>query len=295
MTLRTATMLAALAVLSAPTLSAGQRSARERDVIVSATLSSGAPALNLTATDFVVREDRLAREVIRVSPAPAPSHVMLLVDDSQASQASIPFLRTGLTAFINKLSAMQPAPQFGVMTFGERPTKRADFSAAPGQALDAVSKLFAIAGTGSYFLQTLNDSCKEFKKHNATSPIIVAFVAESGPEFSNETHDQISAALHAANASLWVVSLSIAEQPNRTPEDHERARVLGGLTGDSGGMTRTVISTQSIDPAFSTMAAVLSSRYQVTYGRPEQTIPPSTVVVTSKRSDVRLTSSRWPR
>jgi len=295
MPLRTAAILTAVAALSVSTLTAGQRSARERDVIVSATLSTGAPALNLGPTDFVVREDRLSREVIRVNPAPPPSHVMLLVDDSQASQASVPFLRTGLTAFINKMTAGQTASQFGLMTFGERPTKRADLSASPAPALDAASKLFAIGGTGSYFLQAIGDSCKEFKKHGATSPIIVAFVAESGPEFSNETHDQISDALHAANASLWVISLSIADQPDRSPEEHERARVLGGVTGDSGGMTRTVISTQSIDPAFGSLAAVLMSRYQVTYGRPEQTIPPSTVVVTSKRSDVRLTSSRWPR
>jgi hypothetical protein len=196
---------------------------------------------------------------------------------------------------IKKMAATQPAPQFGLTTFGERPTKQADFSPAPGPALDAASKLFAIAGTGSYFLQAIGDTCKEFKKRGATSPIIVAFVAESGPEFSNESHEQISEALRGANASLWVITLSIADQPDRTTEEHERAQVLGGVTGDSGGMTRTVISTQSIDPAFSSLAAVLTSRYLVTYARPEQTIPPSTVVVTSKRTDVRLTSSRWPR
>jgi len=99
----------------------------------------------------------------------------------------------------------------------------------------------------------------------------------------------------APTQSLWVVDLAIADQPDRTTEEHERAQVLGAVTLDSGGLTRTVISTQSIDPAFTSMAAVLTSRYLVTYARPEQTIPPSTVVVTSKRSDVRLTSSRWPR
>jgi len=220
---------------------------------------------------------------------------MVLIDDSHASQASIPFLRSGVTTLIKKMAAMQPAPQFGLMTFGDRPTKRAELSPAAGPALDAAEKLFAIAGTGSYFLQAIGETCKELKKRSAVNPIIVAFVAESGPEFSNESHEQISEALRSVGASLWVVDLSIADQPDRTTEEHERAQVLGAVTLDSGGLTRTVISTQSIDPAFSSLAAVLTSRYLVTYARPEQTIPPSTVVVTTKRSDVRLTSSRWPR
>ena len=295
MTLRIAAVLAALAAVSVSARPAQQRASRERDVIVGAALAAGGPALNLGPADFVVREDRLAREIIRVSPAPPPSHVMLLIDDSHASTASMPFLRSGVTTLIKKMAAMQPSPQFGLMTFGDRPTKRADFSSAPGAALDATSKLFAIAGTGSYFLQAIGDVCKDFKKRGAVSPIIVAFVAEAGPEFSNESHEQISEALRGVGASLWVVDLSIAEQPDRTTEEHERAQVLGAVTGDSGGLTRTVISTQSIDPAFTSLAGVLTSRYLVTYARPEQTIPPSTVVVTTKRSDVRLTSSRWPR
>jgi hypothetical protein len=49
---------------------------------------------------FVVREDGLAREVIRVGIAPPPSHVMLLIDDSQAADRSIQFLRTAAAAFI---------------------------------------------------------------------------------------------------------------------------------------------------------------------------------------------------
>jgi hypothetical protein len=290
-----AAVLAALTAVSVSARPADQRTTREREIVVGAALTGGGPALNLGATDFVVREDRLAREVIRVTQAPPPSHVMVLIDDSHASMASIPFLRSGVTTLIKKMAAMQPSPQFALTTFGERPTKRAEFSSAAGPALDATSKLFAIAGTGSYFLQAIGDTCKEFKRRNAVNPIIVAFVAESGPEFSNESHEQISDALRSVGASLWTVDLSITEQPDRTTEEHERAQVLGGVAGDSGGLTRTVISTQSIDPAFTSLAAVLTSRYLVTYARPEQTIPPSTVVVTPKRADVRLTSSRWPR
>jgi hypothetical protein len=294
MTLRIA-ICALAAAVSATALSADQRATHEREILVGATAGNGSPVTDLALTDFVVREDRLAREVVRATPAPPPSHVMLLVDDSQEAQAAIPFLRSGLSTFIKKIGTTTPTPQFALWTFGERPTKRADFSPTPGAALDAVSKIFAVAGSGAYFLEAVSDACKDLKKRGATSPIIVAFVAEGGPEFSNETHQQVSAALQSANASLWVVMLQVSNQRDRSPEEHERAQVLAGVVADAGGLTRNVLSTQGIEPAFASVAGILSSRYLVVYGRPEQTIPPSVVEVTTKRPDVKLLSSRWAR
>src|SRR5580765_6051361 len=87
------------AALTAAAPSAEQRVTHQRDILVGATQGNGSPVTDLTVTDFVVREDRLSREVVRVSPAPPPSHVMLLVDDSQEAQASIPFLRAGVSGF----------------------------------------------------------------------------------------------------------------------------------------------------------------------------------------------------
>jgi hypothetical protein len=284
-----------VAAVSVAALSADQRVTHEREILVGATQGNGTPATGLTVTDFVVREDRLSREVVRVDPAPPPSHLVLLVDDSQESQESIPFLRAGLGGFIKTVGALAPTPQFSLWTFGERPTRRVDFSPAPGAALDASSKIFAVGGSGAYFLEAVSDACKDLKKRGATNPVIVAFVAEGGPEFSNETHQQVSAALQGANASLWIVLLQVTNQRDLSPEEHERAQVLGGVAGDTGGLTRHVLSTQGIEPAFASVAAIIASRYLVVYGRPEQTIPPSVVEVTSKRSDVKLLSSRWPR
>lgn len=289
------TILAVLAAVSVVALSADQRASRERQILVSAALPSGAPATGLVATDFVVREDRLSREVIRVSPAPPPSHVMLLVDDSQAAQSSIPFLRSGLAGFIKTVGAASPAPQFALMTFGDRPTKRADFSPTTKLVEQAASTIFAVPGSGAYFLQAITDACKDLKKRGAASPVIVAFVSEGGPEFSNDTHQQVSDALRGAGASLWVIVLQATIQPDRSPEEHERAVVMGDGTTETGGMQRTVMSNQSLEPAFDGVASLLLSRYLVVYGRPEQTIPPEIVEVTSKKPDVRLTSSRWAR
>src|ERR1044072_1110290 len=78
---------------------AAQRERRERRILVSVATNSDAPVTDMQATDFVVRENDVAREVLRVSPAPPPSHVYLLVDDSQATQALTQYLRTTVTGF----------------------------------------------------------------------------------------------------------------------------------------------------------------------------------------------------
>src|SRR5678809_463913 len=96
-----------LATASAVTLSADQRPGRERQVLVSAALSSGAPATGLTVSDFIVREDGLSREITKVAPA----------------------------------------PPLGLMTFGDRPTKRADFSPTSGPVEQAAGKIFATPGS----------------------------------------------------------------------------------------------------------------------------------------------------
>ena len=65
-------------------------------------------------------------------------------------------------------------------------------------------------------------------------------------------------------------------------EARERAAVLGDVTRDSGGMNKVVLSAQGIEQAFNTVAALISSRYLVTYGRPDAMVPPDKLEVTSR-------------
>ena len=286
-------IFAALAALAVATVSADQRGGRERGIIVSASLTTGAPVTDLTATDFVVREDNLVREVIRVGPAPPPSHIVLLADDSDSMQFGIPFLRSGLSAFIRKAGAMKPVPQLSLMTFGERPTRRAPFAETNKAVEQAVTRIFPVAGAGAYFLQAVVETCQDLRKRNAPSPVIVAFVSEKSPEFSNDSRKQVAAALEFAGASLWIVSLQGTSSTDRSPEAYERAVVLGDVTVFSGGMTRTILSMQAIEPGFDGLATLIAARYLVMYGRPDQTIPPTTIDVTTKRPDVRVLHPHW--
>ena len=280
-------------VVAAAAASAQQRDARERAVLVSVSTKGDAPVTDLTVADFTVRENGVAREVVRVSEAPPPSHVVLLVDDSQAMASNVSFLRPAMGTFVATVAALSPAPQIALYTFGERPVRRVDFTPNPQPVLESARRIFPIMGSGAYFLQALTDITRDLRKREAASPVIVAFVSEAGPEYSTEMHSQIRDVLKGAGASLWAVTLQQGSQPNASGAARERAAVLGDVIVDSGGMNKVVLSGQAIENGFKTITNLLTSRYLVTYGRPESMIPPDKIEVTSRRSDVRVRASRW--
>ena len=56
---------------------------------------AGAPVPDLGPADFIVREDNVAREVLRVAPATDPMQIAILVDNSQAAAQLHPRLSAG--------------------------------------------------------------------------------------------------------------------------------------------------------------------------------------------------------
>ena len=72
--------------------------AQEREIYASVIDEAGAPVTALAATDFVVREDGVQREILRVSPATDPLRIAVLVDTSQAIEPHVSDLRNALRA-----------------------------------------------------------------------------------------------------------------------------------------------------------------------------------------------------
>lgn len=282
----------ALALLSALPVGAAQREARERHVYVSVTTDNSSPVQGLTAADFVVRENDLSREILRVAPAPPPTHVALLVDDSAAMEPALAELRAGMTAFAKTMLALTPKPELAITTYGERPTRQVPYTTAT-EALDrGIGRVFPRPNAGGYLLEAIVEETTEMRKRKAERPVIVVLVNEDGPEFSNLTSERVQEALRAANASLWTVSLQ-TQAPAMTTEARERGEVLTDVSAASGGMHQMIVSRQGIESALTRMARAIGARYDVTYVRPESLVPPDSLKVEVKRPSTRVWAPVW--
>src|SRR6266513_1628176 len=92
-------LAAALAILSAHLTA----QAIERSMYVSVVNEAGAPVPGLGPADFVVREDNVAREVLRVVPAREPMQIAVLIDTSRVARDNVTYMRTALPPFVTAL------------------------------------------------------------------------------------------------------------------------------------------------------------------------------------------------
>ena len=277
---------------AAATSTDAQRAPQQVDVIV--VDRNNTPVTDLTVRDVIVREDGVAREVATVGAGSPPSPIVLLIDTSQAAEAAVAHLRTGLTNFVGALTAGGSPVQTGLRTFGDRPTKVADPTTGAA-AQRGIDRLFHQPGTGAHMLATIVETCNDLVKAGAVRPALVAFVAESGPEFSHEDRPRVAQALQRAGATLWVVVLQApAGGLLNTTENRERAAVIGDGTVESGGLNVQVLSPQGIPAAFERLHTLFTSRVRITYGRPDALIPPKELEITTRREGLKVLAPRWP-
>ncbi len=279
--------------LCAVTALAAQRETREKHIAVSVAGKDDAPLKDVTAADFKVREDGVAREVIRIAPAADPISVALLVDDSEISDRSVNEIRQGVSTFIKQVLAANPQNEITLMTFGDRPTVAVPASSSAATLNRAVERIFARKGSGAYLLQAITDAAKTLSKKEGTRRVVVAFDIEDGTEFSNDTHESVTTALKNAKVTLWTVVLQEQHTPPTTPEARERAIVLTDVAAASGGGNKPVLTRMAIPQGMAWAATLLTSQYDLTYSHPESLIPANKLEVTVTRKDARLFAPRW--
>jgi hypothetical protein len=288
---RTLLSIAGLAMAASAALAA-QREVAQRHVYVRVADAKGAPVTTLTPKDLIVREDDLAREVISVAAAPAPTHLALLVDNTNQAQTALIELRAGLTAVARQMNQLPSPPAMMLMTFADRPTRLVDFTTSDIAIENGVKKVFPRPGGGAYFLDAIVETTELLRKAKAQRAVILAFVMDSSPEFSDRVHRQVDEALSDAKTSLWTVQLQ--HTPGRVGTDaRERDSVVGDVTTWSGGMNKPVLSVQNVPGAFTDVASAILGRLDVTYGRPASLIPPKRLSVEPRDKTLKISAPRW--
>jgi VWFA-related protein len=268
----TASMLPTSAALSA-----------DREVVISVLDAQKKPVTDLAAADLLVREDGVAREVLRVRQATAPLTIALLVDDSAAATSAVSDIRNGLQAFFDALTGKH---QIALISFGERSTLMVDYTADKERLKKGALRVFARPGSGAYFMDALVDAARGLQKREPERPVIVSIMTE-GVEFSNQTHPVVLRHLFESGATLHALVLSGEVRTNPAQEEiRNRNIVLDEGTRGTGGRRDQLLSSIALTPTLRELASELEHQWIVTYSRPDSLLQPERLQVEAKRPGI---------
>jgi len=250
--------------------------AKPTEAYVSVFDGKGNPASGLTAADFRVREDGVAREVLKVGPATEPLTVAFLVDDSEATVQATQMMREAMASFIKDLDGKA---EIALITYGDRPTIVVDYTTNQKLLQDGAKRIFPRTGAGGNLLEALVETSKGMKKREAKRPIIAVLMMDDSVEFGNLYYQQVLDELAKGGAALHVVGLG-KPSASETDELRNRNQVIAIGTERTGGRRDLVMALTAADLHMKQLAQELLQQYVVTYARPETLIPPQKIEVT---------------
>jgi len=268
-----------LALYALTTPAALEAQALQRSIYASALDQNGAPVPNLGPTDFVVREDKVAREILTVAPAVDPMQIALLVDNSQAGEQFTRDYREALPAFINAIAADESGArhQIAIITLADRPTINTNFTFDLQQAVKGAGRIFGTPGSGSYLLDGIIETSQDITKKSLTRPVIVAITTE-GPELSDRQYPTVLEPLRESGASLTVVTVG-----NPRNNNYDRSVVIDLGTRETGGRNEILMTGNALTTRLKQIANELTHQYRVTYARPDRLIPPEQVTIAAAK------------
>ncbi len=246
------------------------------DIYVSVVDSKGNPAAGLGVADFRVREDGVAREVLKAGPAIEPLTVALIIDDSQTASPSVQMIREATAIFLKTLAGKA---EVALVTFGDRPTIVTDYTTDQKQLQDSARRIFPRSGAGGVLMEALVEVSQGLEQRKPKRPVIAVLMMDGSVEFSNRYYDSVLKELAKSGAALHVVSLG-PPNGNLSDELRNRNQVVALGTERSGGRRDNVIAVTAAAPRMKQLAEELLNQYVVTYGRPDTLIPPEKIAVT---------------
>ena len=250
--------------------------AQEQHMYVSVLDEHDRPVLDLTVSDFVVREDGVLREVLRVQRATEPMQVALLVDNSSAAAPYLRDLRDGLGEFVKQISGDH---QVAVITYGDRPTIVKDYTWSVAELQQAVGRIFPRPSSGSLLLDAIYNAAQGLQRREAARPVIVAVTA-AGAEYSNRSYQAVLRLIEDAGATFHAVVMTTDGASFDTASRY-RDMVLDRGTERTGGRRIDLLRGQFFREALEGGAEELLSQYLLVYARPDTLVPPEEITLST--------------
>lgn len=264
-------------------VAAAQRAAppRDRVLFVSAVDSKGEPVGDLGPEAFVVREDGVRREVLRVSRATEPIDIALLVDNSAAIQDEVSFIREAVSAFVAR---MAPGNHIALISLADRPTILVDYTNDTKRLADGIGRIFPMSQSGMTLLDAITEVSRGLGRRETARAVLVPVITD-GQEFTNRYSRDVTKDAVAAGAAVHIVGIGTFYH-SQEQNFRERSFFLDEGPRASGGQRVLLLNPTGLKPALERLARELSSQYKVVYARPQSLIPPEKVEVTSGKIGV---------
>lgn len=283
-------LFALVLVATAPAIVSAQ--VTDRVIYASVVTDKGEPVSGLTPSDFIVREDGVAREVLRVAKDEEPLQLALLVDNSVEMRDKVADLRRGIGAFV---SSLRPGVEVALITMAERPTIVVPYTSDRATLQKAVGSIVALEA-GNYVLDAIAEVSQGLaKRPNARS--VIAIVSGRGLEYSFRDYTEVqrivkasgTPAVHAMmvgghDAQQAVAGLSVGVRSGQRPEGSgaDRDIVLGRLTKETGGRYEDVLSPSALTAKLRQLSAELSNQYRVVFASPDRLVPATKVEISAR-------------
>lgn len=263
--------------LSIPTLLAQTASGITRSVFVTVTNKNGAPVIDLTGSDFAVKEGGRAVDDIRAVRASEQMQIALIVDDNGTG-----LFRAPLARFVQR---MDGHAQMSLSSVVGQTMKIVDYTTRIDAINQGLATLNARPGTpdGGQLLEGIAEAADELRRKEAQRPIIIALTV-GGEEHSTATADHVLDQLRRSGASLYVFSVissalrstvAVQRPSALLQENLSLQRVLGDGPKQSGGRHMEIAPAAGNLQDLQHLASELTQQYRVSY-----TLPPG-----MKRSD----------
>jgi hypothetical protein len=281
----------------------------DRTVIAAVVDGSGKPFADIAREEWTVKEDGVDRSIVSVRQSTTPINLVLLVDTTRATQASIVDVRAGVSAFVKRLQSGNDAA-IALRSVSGASTMVADFGKAGVDLDKPIQRLFPDENAAGVMLESIVDAAKALEKRPSPRRLIVALNLEGFPEASTMTPQNVANAVFASGASLWAVSYRNAastsvsarggnefehgaSSPGGANTGQNRDVIFNNLTTQTGGARLTVMVPSAIQTSLNQIADVLLAQYEVTYTRPAGASPRQ-LQVTVGRAGAHVLATRTP-
>jgi len=285
------TAVALLALPLARTYAAPAIQPGTRTIFVTAFGDKGVPEKDMTAAEFLIKEDGKTREVVSAAISRTPMQILLMLDDSGLALGAI---RQGAGQFVE---ALQGQAEFAITTIGANNVPLIDYTREPPALFDALRSMLARNSAPTYVLDALLDGTRALIKRNAVRPVIV-LVATEGDELSNTSSDDVLDSLQKSGARFYYIGLGAPVTKGYNPavgvarpddatvyESSKRNAVLGAAPKNSAGRAEQVLQPSGVPVMMKQFATELANVYEVAY---KTDVASAKLGVETKRKGVKL-------